>query len=233
MRRPATPPPLVSWPDREGEAESSRCSPAPVASSRAAPRRLRWRDPSGRARTERHLHGQDRQRSFPTQQSVARETRMIAAVRNTGTQTVPNVAVSIDSFAYTSDYPEPGLEQAADLGDRKRPRRDPAAPGRERGGQPPRRRPDRLRQHLGARRARARPHEHVRLARDAGQGRPLHRPLHGRRRALRSARAQLAHGGPAAGTSRSRSPPGRRRRTSIPTRAKSCPAPTRPRREAR
>ena len=31
---------------------------------------------------------------------------MILRVRNTGTQTVPNVAVSIDSFAYTSDYPE-------------------------------------------------------------------------------------------------------------------------------
>src|SRR6202041_3038317 len=43
--------------------------------------------------------------SFPAQQSVARETRMVLRVRNTGTQTVPNVAVSIDSFAYTSDYP--------------------------------------------------------------------------------------------------------------------------------
>jgi hypothetical protein len=43
--------------------------------------------------------------SFPAQQSVARETRMILQVNNSGTQTVPNVAVSIDSFAYTSDYP--------------------------------------------------------------------------------------------------------------------------------
>jgi hypothetical protein len=43
---------------------------------------------------------------FPAQQSVARESRMVLRVRNTGTQTVPNVAVSIDSFAYTSDYPE-------------------------------------------------------------------------------------------------------------------------------
>jgi hypothetical protein len=43
--------------------------------------------------------------SFPAQQSVARETRMVLRVRNTGTQTVPNLAVSIDSFAYTSDYP--------------------------------------------------------------------------------------------------------------------------------
>jgi len=43
--------------------------------------------------------------SFPAQQSVARETRMVLQVRNAGTQTVPNVAVSIDSFAYRSDYP--------------------------------------------------------------------------------------------------------------------------------
>jgi hypothetical protein len=43
--------------------------------------------------------------SFPAQQSVARETRMVLQVRNAGAQTVPNVAVSIDSFAYTSDYP--------------------------------------------------------------------------------------------------------------------------------
>jgi hypothetical protein len=44
--------------------------------------------------------------SFPAQQSVARQTRMILQVRNVGTETVPNVAVSIDSFAYTSDFPE-------------------------------------------------------------------------------------------------------------------------------
>jgi hypothetical protein len=43
--------------------------------------------------------------SFPAQQSVARETRMVLQVHNAGTKTVPNVAVSIDSFAYTSDYP--------------------------------------------------------------------------------------------------------------------------------
>ena len=43
--------------------------------------------------------------SFPARQSVARESSMVLQVRNTGTRTVPNVAVSIDSFAYTSDYP--------------------------------------------------------------------------------------------------------------------------------
>jgi hypothetical protein len=43
--------------------------------------------------------------SFPTAQSVARQTRFVLPVRNTGTHTVPNVAVTIDSFDYTSTYP--------------------------------------------------------------------------------------------------------------------------------
>jgi hypothetical protein len=51
--------------------------------------------------------------SFPARQSVARPTHLELQVRNTGTQTMPNVAVTIDSFAYTSDYPE--------LADNKRP----------------------------------------------------------------------------------------------------------------
>jgi hypothetical protein len=42
--------------------------------------------------------------SFPTAQSIARQTRFVLPVRNTGTRTVPNVAVTIDSFDYTSTY---------------------------------------------------------------------------------------------------------------------------------
>jgi hypothetical protein len=42
---------------------------------------------------------------FPAHQSIARQTAMALRVRNTGTQTVPNVAVTIDSFAYTNNYP--------------------------------------------------------------------------------------------------------------------------------
>jgi hypothetical protein len=42
---------------------------------------------------------------FPTHQSIARQTAMALRVRNTGTRTVPNVAVTIDSFAYTSNFP--------------------------------------------------------------------------------------------------------------------------------
>ncbi len=44
--------------------------------------------------------------SFPAAQSIARQTRFVLPVRNTGTRTVPNVAVTIDSFDYTSNYPE-------------------------------------------------------------------------------------------------------------------------------
>jgi hypothetical protein len=44
--------------------------------------------------------------SFPAAQSIARETHLTLAVRNTGARTVPNVAVTIDSFNYLSDYPE-------------------------------------------------------------------------------------------------------------------------------
>jgi hypothetical protein len=43
--------------------------------------------------------------SFPTAQSIARQTRFVLPVRNAGTHTVPNVAVTIDSFDYTSAYP--------------------------------------------------------------------------------------------------------------------------------
>ncbi len=51
--------------------------------------------------------------SFPSAQSIARETRLVLPVRNAGTHTVPNVAVTIDSFDYTSNY--------ADLAADKRP----------------------------------------------------------------------------------------------------------------
>lgn len=44
--------------------------------------------------------------SFPTSQSVARPADLELQVRNTGNRTVPNVAVTVDSFDYTSNYPE-------------------------------------------------------------------------------------------------------------------------------
>jgi len=43
--------------------------------------------------------------SFPAIQSIARKTSFVLQVRNTGVNTVPNVAVTVDSFDYTSNYP--------------------------------------------------------------------------------------------------------------------------------
>jgi hypothetical protein len=51
--------------------------------------------------------------SFPTTQSIARQTKFELDVRNTGTRTVPSVAVTLDSFNYASNY--------AGLADNKRP----------------------------------------------------------------------------------------------------------------
>ena len=44
--------------------------------------------------------------SFPALQTIARPARMQIAVRNNSTRTMPNVAVSVDSFNYASNYPE-------------------------------------------------------------------------------------------------------------------------------
>ena len=43
--------------------------------------------------------------SFPTRQSIARPTRLELQVRNTGSRTVPNVAVTLDSLQYTERFP--------------------------------------------------------------------------------------------------------------------------------
>jgi hypothetical protein len=43
---------------------------------------------------------------FPARQAVARPSSLELLVRNTGTHTVPSVAVTIDSFAYVENYPE-------------------------------------------------------------------------------------------------------------------------------
>lgn len=42
---------------------------------------------------------------FPVKQAVARDTRLALIVRNPGVRTIPNVAVTLDSFYYTSTYP--------------------------------------------------------------------------------------------------------------------------------
>ena len=50
---------------------------------------------------------------FPAKQSVARPEQMVLLVRNSGSATVPNLAITVDSFNYASNYPE--------LADNKRP----------------------------------------------------------------------------------------------------------------
>jgi len=43
--------------------------------------------------------------SFPKRQAVARPASFQLRITNTGTRTVPNLAVTLDSFYYTSSYP--------------------------------------------------------------------------------------------------------------------------------
>jgi hypothetical protein len=43
--------------------------------------------------------------SFPAKQAIARDTRLALVVRNSGATTIPNVAVTLDSLNYASDYP--------------------------------------------------------------------------------------------------------------------------------
>jgi len=44
--------------------------------------------------------------SFPSKQAIARPAQLEVRVRNTGTHTVPNVAITVDSFNYTATTPE-------------------------------------------------------------------------------------------------------------------------------
>jgi hypothetical protein len=43
---------------------------------------------------------------FPVKQQIASDTRLALIVRNAGAKTIPNVAVTLDSFYYTSTYPK-------------------------------------------------------------------------------------------------------------------------------
>lgn len=42
---------------------------------------------------------------FPAKQAIARDTKLALVVRNSGTATIPNVAVTLDSLNYASNYP--------------------------------------------------------------------------------------------------------------------------------
>jgi hypothetical protein len=49
--------------------------------------------------------------SFPAKQSIARQTSLSLSVRNSGSKAVPDLAVTLDSFDYTSDYPELAVDK--------------------------------------------------------------------------------------------------------------------------
>jgi hypothetical protein len=48
---------------------------------------------------------------FPARQAIARDTRLSLVVRNAGTTTIPDVAVTVDSFDYASSYPRLSADQ--------------------------------------------------------------------------------------------------------------------------
>jgi hypothetical protein len=48
---------------------------------------------------------------FPAKQAIARDTRFTLIVRNAGVRTIPNIAVTLDSFYYTSAYPKLGVRK--------------------------------------------------------------------------------------------------------------------------
>jgi hypothetical protein len=43
---------------------------------------------------------------FPAKQAIAHDTKLTLVVRNAGARTIPNVAVTLDSFSYASTYPK-------------------------------------------------------------------------------------------------------------------------------
>jgi hypothetical protein len=49
--------------------------------------------------------------SFPAKQAIARPTRLELQVQNTSERTAPNVAVTLNSFSYTSNYPDLAVDK--------------------------------------------------------------------------------------------------------------------------
>ncbi len=48
---------------------------------------------------------------FPPKQAIASNERLALVVRNSGTHTIPNVAISLNSLNYTSDYPRLAVDK--------------------------------------------------------------------------------------------------------------------------
>ncbi len=144
---------------------------------------------------------------FPAKQAIARDTKLALVVRNSGTATIPNVAVTLDSLSYASKYLHLSANQRPDLDRQYRPRRGVGEAGGKRAGQPARRRGNGVREHMGARCARARREQGVRVEGDTGEGRraqgSLRRVGGSRRQGARPARRRWV-GGRASSSLRSR-----------------------------
>lgn len=51
---------------------------------------------------------------FPPKQAIASDERLALVVHNSGTQTIPNVAISLNSLSYTSDFPHLAVDKRPD-----------------------------------------------------------------------------------------------------------------------
>src|SRR5256886_13534325 len=102
--------PLVWWPIVRGRRRvlAWPCAAAPAALALLAAvavagcggTRVDAHEPQGRFDVEL-VHA-----TFPTKQSIAHPATLTIAVRNGGSQAIPNLAVTVDSFNYTSTAPE-------------------------------------------------------------------------------------------------------------------------------
>ena len=68
--------------------------------------RLRWREQQDANEPEGDVHGRrSPRREFPRLQGLGETARFSVTVRNPGTETVPNVAVTVDGFANPDAVP--------------------------------------------------------------------------------------------------------------------------------
>ena len=196
----------------------------------AARRGLR-RDPPGRARTEGHLRGQGRQGHLP-RPAVDRAPDRDGPAGAQHRHADGAERRRLDRLLrLRQQLSRTGRQQTPDLDRRTGSRGDPQASGREPGRSA---RPAVARRPTSTpgRSARSRPGTRSTFLWRVvpGEGRPAHRPLHGRRRPLRQGPRAVAHGGPPHGhftVHIAPEPPRHPRRSRTP--ARSCPAHTRTR----
>ncbi len=111
--------PLVSWPDREGETESLlslSCRPCGGCAERQAfalagarrgraGERLRRRDRADDHEVARPTTSKSRRRASPPSSRSRSPARFELRGQEHGHRAVPDIAITVDSFYYTSNYP--------------------------------------------------------------------------------------------------------------------------------